>query len=363
MVPDHLDQADRPGSVGGRRTRNRDIGARIGALLLLGGAAITAAGTVLPANPEIDAEAYFLLAGLQAAAGLIVLMLPPRLRRSRVLPPLIIVAGVISILGVTYFNGERAGGPPAFNEFFFVWPAFYIGYFFGRRGIVVSLVAIAILYGALVIDITDDDREAFTRWIVTVSVVSGSAVAMHVLRMNIDSLLARLRETARTDPLTTLLNRRGFDERFALELDRSRRTGDPFALLVGDLDRFKDLNDRFGHGAGDTALVAVAQALASGSRSIDTVARIGGEEFGLLLPGSDCTGAVEAAERLRGDIAGIAASDGKPLTISFGVVEFPRHGLDQQQLLDAADGALYAAKASGRDRTVARDAEAATAPS
>jgi diguanylate cyclase (GGDEF)-like protein len=179
----------------------------------------------------------------------------------------------------------------------------------------------------------------------------GTAVAMRVLRTHVDRLVTRLNELARTDVLTNLLNRRAFDERLALELDRARRTSEPFALLLGDIDHFKAINDRYGHVAGDTALTQVGELLIDGSRTVDTVARIGGEEFGLILPGTTLQGGVEVAERLRHAMRSISHRD-EPLTISFGVVEGTRHGRLPDDLLRAADRALYTAKAAGRDRTV-----------
>jgi diguanylate cyclase (GGDEF)-like protein len=329
-----------------------EIAARLGALLLLGGTAIFVLAALVLHSPEAELEAYWILAGVMLAAAVVVLALPPRPRAAAWIPGIVVGTGIAAVSIGLYFNGERFGGPPAFSEFFYIWPAFYIGYFFSRRAIAAWLVTIALAYTAVLIAI--DPPEAVTRWIVTVSVVSFAAVALHILRRDVDRLLDRLRETARRDPLTGLLNRRGFDERFGLELDRLRRTEDPVALLLGDLDRFKELNDRFGHAAGDTALAAVAQTLSSESRSIDTVARVGGEEFALLLPATDSEGGVRVAERLRGEISGITTRDGAPLTISFGVVEAPRDGETPQELIDACDTALYEAKALGRDRTVSR---------
>ena len=344
-----------------RRLVSLGIAERIGALLFAGGAALTALATVLPHSPELQEAGFLVLAGAQVVLAALVVALVPRLASRRWVPGAVVVAAIAGVSMAVYLNGERLGGAPGFNEFFYVWPAFYFGYFFGRRGVAASLVLMAAAYGAVVVTIGGEFAEQFTRWIVTLSVVAGAAVALHALRRNIDGLLAQLRDTARTDSLTGLLNRRGFDERLGLELDRSRRTGEPLALVLGDLDHFKSLNDRFGHGAGDTALVCVGQTLTAGCRAIDTVARIGGEEFAVLIPGSDAGGARLAAERLRKSVSGIVDGDGRPLTISFGVVDLPGQGETVGELLYAADRALYRAKSLGRDRTVVSDPVAAPA--
>jgi diguanylate cyclase (GGDEF)-like protein len=328
---------------------------RIGAFLFLGGAAITAVATVAPHSAQLDEAGFVVLAGLQLVCGLIVLTLPARLRGASWIPPAIVMAGVLAVTGAIYFNGERMGGPPGFNEFFYVWPAFYIGYFFKPRGIAASVALIGAGYAVVLNAIGATGAPAFTRWIVTLSVVAGVTVALHILRSHIDRLLGQLRDAARTDALTQLLNRRGFEERFELELERARRTGNPLTLLVGDLDRFKELNDRFGHAAGDATLVTVGQTLGSSARTIDTVARVGGEEFALLLPATDAEGGLEAAERLRLSVADAAGEDGAPLTISFGVAEVTHDEDTPPSLMLAADTALYAAKAAGRNRSVVHD--------
>ena len=111
--------------------------------------------------------------------------------------------------------------------------------------------------------------------------------------------MASLDDAARTDPLTGLLNRRGFEELFEIELERARRERPPVRAARGDLDGFKRVNDRFGHQAGDSALAAWPRTCSEWKRRIDTAARIGGEEFALLLPETDEHGAFLVAERLR----------------------------------------------------------------
>jgi diguanylate cyclase (GGDEF)-like protein len=124
------------------------------------------------------------------------------------------------------------------------------------------------------------------------------------------------------------------------------------AVVIGDVDHFKEVNDRSGHQVGDAALQRLARVLESGKRQIDGVARVGGEEFALILPDTDDHGGFILAERLRCELREEFAADTVPVTISFGVASYPQQGETAASLLRAADEALYAAKASGRNRTV-----------
>ncbi|MCL4817722.1 MAG: diguanylate cyclase [Vicinamibacteria bacterium] len=172
---------------------------------------------------------------------------------------------------------------------------------------------------------------------------------------------ARLEALSLRDALTGIANRRCFDEVLHAEWNRARRSDEPVALLLLDLDHFKALNDRRGHPEGDAALQAVARWLERAvQRSGDLVARYGGEEFAVVLPGLDEADAARVAERLRQGVADLAlAHPGSPfgrVTVSVGAAaDVPLPGLDPQTLLRAADRALYRAKAAGRNR-VARPA-------
>jgi diguanylate cyclase (GGDEF)-like protein len=171
-------------------------------------------------------------------------------------------------------------------------------------------------------------------------------------RANVNRLIWRLSDAAVTDELTGLLNRRGFHELFETELERARRSGQPLSLIIGDLDHFKALNDRFGHAAGDRALEQLALILQTAKRRIDTAARIGGEEFAVVLPDSDHHAAYILAERMRREVRETFMYEPYDLTISLGVATFPVHGGTVEALIEQADDALYAAKALGRDRSV-----------
>lgn len=158
---------------------------------------------------------------------------------------------------------------------------------------------------------------------------------------------------ARTDPLTGLPNRRAFTELARVEIDRALRFGQSLALIAIDLDHFKSVNDGHGHAVGDAVLVDFATRAQAQLRAIDQLARIGGEEFVLLLPGTDAKGAHQVAERIRRllDQRKMPIPGGTlRYTSSFGVAELePQHpGLDRW--LARADAALYAAKGNGRNR-------------
>lgn len=168
----------------------------------------------------------------------------------------------------------------------------------------------------------------------------------------------KLEQQATTDPLTGIGNRRRMTEQINKELERSRRFKHPLSLLMADIDHFKEVNDAYGHEAGDRTLVMVAHALASGMRSIDMASRFGGEEFVLLMPETDIDVARAAAERLRSDIAALrmTGDNGEEirLTISIGVAcSDPTGVMDSaSSLLSRADKALYRAKHEGRDRVI-----------
>ena len=155
------------------------------------------------------------------------------------------------------------------------------------------------------------------------------------------------------DPLTGLLNRRGLMRAAEREIARARRHRHPLALVLLDLDHFKEINDRFGHAVGDEALREFARRLKRAARASDLLARYGGEEFAILLPETDLAQAERAAERLLAEVRAepFATSAGElVITASAGVAVFPHHGKDWNALFRAADQALYLAKRGGRNR-------------
>lgn len=156
---------------------------------------------------------------------------------------------------------------------------------------------------------------------------------------------------AATDGLTGLPNRRAIEDTIRRMVAQTSRTMTPLAVLMCDLDHFKQINDQYGHGRGDDVLAAAAAALTASIRSSDFAGRYGGEEFMVLLPGTDAPGAVTIAEKLRASIAAIRVPGiERPITISIGIAVMPSHALDAESLQRDADRALYTAKNAGRNR-------------
>lgn len=168
-------------------------------------------------------------------------------------------------------------------------------------------------------------------------------------------LQAELERQATTDPLTGLVNRREFSRRFALDLARTQRDASPLSLVLIDLDHFKRINDQYGHAAGDAVLCTLARLSDSCFRSIDTVGRLGGEEFAVLLPGADLQCAAQAARRLAQRLADTPVEhEGQRIVagMTAGVVQRLPSEDSLDSLLQRADLALYAGKQAGRARTM-----------
>jgi diguanylate cyclase (GGDEF)-like protein/PAS domain S-box-containing protein len=208
-----------------------------------------------------------------------------------------------------------------------------------------------------IVHLCEPDATAKPQWL---------AERQQILRGVVDTLALalanlRLRETLRQqsirDPNTGLYNRRYLEETSSRELRRMERSGQPLAMIMLDVDHFKQFNDTFGHEAGDLVLKQVAATLLDHARESDVVSRYGGEEFALMMPGTSLADGAERAEALRKAIKQLhLAHRGRTLgtiTASFGVAAFPELGASWVEIVNAADRSLYQAKADGRDRVVA----------
>ena len=259
------------------------------------------------------------------------------------------LAGTVVVSLAVYFSGPEAATAYAL---FYLWVALAACYFL-RPPVAFTHLGIASAAYALVLVVSPGHvMLPGLTWAMVTGTLAVLGILMTTLRGQLDRLVKQLAAAARTDSLTQLANRRELEERFAAELERSTRTARPLSIVVLDLDWFKEYNDRFGHSAGDRVLVLLAQALKRATRTSDVVARLGGEEFGVLAPETDETEAYLLSERLRAEVRSAFARETEKMTISCGVASFPIHGITLGELLHAADRALYEAKESGRDRSV-----------
>lgn len=170
------------------------------------------------------------------------------------------------------------------------------------------------------------------------------------LAITIADLFEKVKEQAVTDGLTGLYNRRYFEEYLKKEVTRARRINQPFSIIGIDLDFLKKINDEYGHAFGDLAIKSIAEVLMANARSIDTAARMGGEEFNVILPGVTSDGALIAAERIRKAIEAKELDTIGHVTASIGVATFLEHSSDVEEILELTDQAMYLSKRNGRNR-------------
>ena len=168
---------------------------------------------------------------------------------------------------------------------------------------------------------------------------------------------AQLWEMAVTDSLTGLFVRRYFMVKFQEEFHRAERYSKILSVVMADIDRFKKINDTYGHTTGDRVLKIVANFFQKNVRDVDIISRYGGEEFVILLPEADKEEAYTVSERLRKKMSELEIDDLPKLSISLGISSYPEDGSDIEMLIKKADAAMYAAKQSGRNRVVIYDKE------
>jgi two-component system cell cycle response regulator len=256
--------------------------------------------------------------------------------------------GTILVSVAVYFGGSDA--PAAYAAYYF-WVALAACYFLTPAVAATHLALASAGYGIALLASADVEVPALN-WALATGSLFVVGTLMTALRGQMERMLTELGAAARTDPLTGLANRRELEGRFAGELERSTRGGRPLSIVVLDLDWFKEFNDRFGHAAGDGALVQLGEALRRATRTSDIVARLGGEEFAVLAPETDQHEGYQLAERLRAEVRATFARQQEKMTVSCGVAGFPMHGITTGELLHSADRALYEAKEGGRDRSV-----------
>jgi diguanylate cyclase (GGDEF)-like protein len=318
---------------------------RVAGGLLIAGGALAWIGIVLPPAASGSEVVIGVLGTAVIATG--VVMVAIRRRLSDPVLGVIVALGTIAIT-VSTREGGGAGTGTEDNEMLYLWVALYSFYFFRPALALAQMGVVAGSYAWLLSTENVTLGEGATRWTVTVTTLLIGGLVVLRLRGSVRELVAELTNRARRDALTGLLNREGLEQRAELELARSRREGTPVAVIVIDVDGFKAINDGYGHPAGDRALARVAELLAAELRVVDAVARVGGDEFTVLLPNTDRATARVIAERLRRALNEVR-DFGSALTLSLGIA-VGRGGRETfDELWRTADRAMYEAKRAGGD--------------
>jgi diguanylate cyclase (GGDEF)-like protein len=315
----------------------------MGAFGVAGGVLAGATAVLPPAASGSDAA----IIAVGAASGLAGAWL--LLSRPKVPEPGL---GALTLLGTALITiSTHEGGPTGGsgdNEMLYLWIALYSFYFFGLPHALAQLAVVGGAYAWLIRDAGPTDQ-AMTQWIVTMSTLLVAGVLIASLRSHLYGLIEGLSERASRDELTGLLNRGSLQDRFTIEHARARREDTSLSLLAMDVDAFKSLNDKLGHPTGDRVLREVGAILRGRVRETDSPARVGGDEFAVLLPGAGGPAAMLVAKDLRAAIARSPTISEVGASVSVGVSTCERGNCDYSELWQAADAAMYEAKRDGGD--------------
>ena len=348
-----VDRNDESASDDGVPTRTYDRVVRIVSWIFL--LATTTIVGVTGLWPQNQAAILALL----ALAGLFVLVIHDLLPEDTLGPAKFVVEGSVAVTVATMLVALTGGVQ---SPFFFVYPLIVGGAaLVVTPAITLALATTAALgYLLAVLVGTPEGLVGLPSTTATVGINLTAMILLAYVAMVIAREQRRSRDAAirlsTIDPLTQLFNRGFFFAALEREIARSARSGRGFCLLMMDLDELKTINDRLGHFHGDRVLRAVGEVINAGVRRIDTAARYGGDEFVVLLPETDPTGAWVLAEKVRIGVTELAitvAGAGIPASISVGVVNFPDDGQTADALMISADQAMYASKRAGKNRVMA----------
>jgi diguanylate cyclase (GGDEF)-like protein len=322
--------------------------------MLLGGAGLTAVLSVLlglSGGPP-GSEKWWLVYSASLVAAVVGLALV--VRRSPAPPNVLAVipSAAALLIAVTMAS---VGSNSLSGLMLLTWPVLFAGYLLP---VVAAYTTLGVVLASMTVVVTASDApQPLAIWVELATSVTLTLAVIMRLRAQADQLHAALAEQARTDPLTGLDNRRAFTEALDREFTRHRRYRQPLSLLAVDVDHFKVINDTHGHAAGDRTLKALAELLEGLVRASDTVGRVGGEEFGVLMPDCGERQALARGRALRAAVHYESQSWEHAITVSIGVATVPDSAWTVDELQDAADTALYAAKGAGRNRVTAAAAD------
>jgi diguanylate cyclase (GGDEF)-like protein len=266
--------------------------------------------------------------------------------------------GLLAVMGVFLLVAVAVGdfviGPEFESSMFYVLPVTFFTWFVGRRtGLITAAISAAATLGVHRIESPHYAHPAVLYW--NAFAWLGMYLLLVLMIAELRMLYERERHTSRTDVLTQIPNRRAFFDLLSAESSRARRYRLALTLAYLDVDHFKEVNDRFGHTAGDELLAMVAKTMRDSVRQADVIARIGGDEFAVLLPETPADSAVAVLHKLHASLDAAMREGNWPVTFSVGAVSFQPPPDSIPEIIGKADEALYAAKTSGRNRVIVRE--------
>jgi diguanylate cyclase (GGDEF)-like protein len=308
-------------------------------------AGFTAIGAALLAGAD-QGNLVLLIAGFSE------LIIAAALALWRGMPPALIkflgIPGAILLVSVAVACARPLGPAPIY----YLWPALNCAFYGTRRDARVASLLMCTSF-ALALALSPDAQVPIVTYFAVVSIFLLVLVAVQYQVERTDGLVQELAHAAATDSLTGLLDRRAFSQAFAREVERAHASGLSLSVVFFDLDHFKAVNDGFGHAAGDEALCAFARIIEQECSVADLTARMGGEEFAIVLFDADVDVAKDFVARIAGALSQWSAEHPPMLTTSAGIAVLGEEAMTPSQLLTSADQALYAAKAAGRNRVIA----------
>jgi diguanylate cyclase (GGDEF)-like protein len=265
--------------------------------------------------------------------------------------------GLLAVIGVFLLVAVGVGdfviAPEFESSMFYVLPVTFFAWFVGRRsGLFTSAISAAATLGVHHIESPHYVHPTVIYW--NAFAWLGMYLLLVLMIAELRTLYEQERHTARIDVLTRIPNRRAFFDLLTSEKSRARRYQLPLTLAYLDVDRFKEVNDRFGHTAGDNLLAMAAKTMRDSVRQADVVARIGGDEFAVLLPETPADSAASMLHKLHASLEDAMREGSWPVTFSVGAVSFHPPPDSIPEMIGMADEALYAAKTSGRNRVIVR---------
>jgi len=330
-------------------SRDRGLMARTFGTLFGVGAAVGLAILLIGENADRDDGVIAAIIALSLALSVVCLVGYRRL-------PVAFFAAMLTLgtVLISIAASAASAGAEAVYGFFYVWVVFVAFLFFSTRSAALQSLFAAVAYAVVLL--ANETEFAASLLISAIATIGTTGALVGLLMARIESIATGFAADAHTDPVTAIANRRDFDQRFARAVERARRSGQPLSLVICDLDRFKEVNDALGHEEGDIALRRAAATIAVSVRSLDAVARLGGEEFGVILPDTDREMGIQVAERIRKAIDAEFEHYAVHVTASCGLATTQDAVGGEEGLFHAADNALYAAKRAGRNRTAVHGA-------